>query len=142
MHGDKPDDEDGEKELDMYMRKMKLEQLRHQDMIAPMKEALTGLWQTGRMGKACVSLGVIRKTFDVLTPEILDGVIDRFVREAQKEPISCPVEYIKALIINAPQNATWGRMASAEKETRRTPSYDIEEYTRLSMERLTCSPKK
>lgn len=66
----------------------------------------------------------------------------------EKGQVAAPAEYIKALIINAPQDGTLTRLAQTGSKCIQSvdkgndkPSFDIDEYVRLSLQRLNSEYK-
>lgn len=65
-------------------------------------------------------------------------VIEKYNRQLQKGGISLPGEYLKALILRAPQETTLQHSLQGEKgaSEKDAPSYDIDEYVRISLAKL------
>lgn len=126
------------KSLNILLDAIGIDHMQHADMSKQIRDILTNLWFTRKIGRTIISADVIRETLQFLTPELLDGVIDTFARQTKTQVIYDPTEYLKAAILKAPQNATLLSNArnTGLSESSRQVSYDIDEYARLSMERL------
>jgi hypothetical protein len=124
--------------LDSVLDAIDLDRMRHAEMSKQIRDILTDLWVTRKVGKSSISAETISKTLQSLTSEMLDNVIDTFAKQTSSQTIFAPVEYLKATILNAPKNTA---LMVKTKPTGlfgsgRSASYDIDEYTKLSMERL------
>lgn len=118
---------------------MGIERLKRCELIAPMKAVIADLWRTLRVGKTNVSRETVKKALSCLSPETIEGIFDKFDRQGKKGQIAAPSEYIKALILNAPQDAELERLTRQGNSTggiHDGASFDIDEYVRLSMETL------
>lgn len=87
----------------------------------------------------CVNRKVLRietieKTLLKLTPEIIDAAIDRITAEAQKKPIPNPKEYYKTTLMNAAVENNLLKTTAMPKKDK--PSYDIDNFVRLSLKRI------
>jgi hypothetical protein len=119
-------------EVNSFFEVVGIERLKRHELVAPMKAIISDLWRSRRVGKATVSRETVKKAISCLSPETIEEIFDKFDWQAKKGQIVAPAEYIKTLILNAPQDAALTSLMSHESEA----SYDIDEYVRLSLRRL------
>lgn len=119
-----------------------VEQLTHTENIKFMKMVLGNLLSTGRVGKITYPQYEILKTLRNLTPQKMDNVLDRYAIQSQKRRIPSPFEYIKTCVFSAGKDIATPLPTQAGNQTDdHIPTYDMDEYTRLSMERLVGGQK-
>jgi len=86
--------------------------------------------------------GIVRKNgedaISSLTSADIDGVIDRFAEQSCLGQIMSPEDYLKASLIKAGRAAKLRSLAITDsgREGQDTPSYDMDEFIRMSMEQL------
>jgi hypothetical protein len=104
-----------------------IESIRHKKMIEPVKGVICGIVR--KNGEDAISS---------LTAADIDGVIERFAEKSRLGQIISPEEYLRASLLKAGRAAKLRSLAIADskKEKQDKPSYDIDEYIRLSMKML------
>ena len=104
-----------------------LESIQHKEMINPLKDILCGIVR--KNGEDAITS---------LTTADIDGVIDRFSEQSISGRIVSPEKYLTASLIKAGHAAKLRNLARADSKTEKQdkPSYDIDEYIRLSMKML------
>lgn len=129
--------EDDPGELDSFFAGMGLEQLRHQEAVQWLKALMADLWHTRRIGKEQIPASTIREALRILTPQILDPLLDRVYRQRQKGDISLPELYVQRAILKAAQSAGFDKMArQGGGGEAHAPTYDMQDYINFSMQRL------
>ncbi|MEG6572905.1 hypothetical protein V6C21_10415 [[Clostridium] cellulosi] len=104
-----------------------LESIQHKEMINPLKDILCGIVR--KNGEDAISS---------LTAADIDGVIERFAEKSRLGQIISPEEYLRASLLKAGRAAKLRSLAIADskKEKQDKPSYDMDEFIRMSMEQL------
>jgi hypothetical protein len=133
-HGVRMEDQTNE-QTDVF-NAIGLENLRHQEMVEPIKAILSALLRTGKVGRNKFQKSDTKKQLGHLNADDIDAVIDRFAEQAKKSRIADPVEYIKSSLLKAGHTAEIRSCASSAVAVHDAPSYDIDEFVRLSMQRL------
>jgi|GEM_PF-6864346 DNA-binding MarR family transcriptional regulator len=142
----KKDDKTGE--LDSFFDAMGINRLKRTELVPQMKAVIADLWRTNRIGRNTVSHDTVNKALSCLTPELIEAIFKKFERQEKKGQVAVPTEYIKAMILNAPQDGELIRLAQISPTKSGTsvaghdaPSYDIDEFVRLSMMRVNNMQK-
>ena len=131
-------EEEDETELNQLFDAMGIERLKRCELAEPLKTVIADLWRTRRIGKNAVSRQTVKKALSCLSPELLEAIFDKFDRQAKKRQIAFPTDYIKALILNTPQDVALVRLAQQNSGavSQDGLSFDINEFVRLSLEKL------
>jgi hypothetical protein len=136
----KNDDEDNTKgEVSELLAKIGIEHIKHKDMIEPIRALIANLMQTGKVGQARYSREEIADIICSLTAADIDTVIDRYTQKAASGEIRNADNFIKACLVSAGKSAKileLSKKSGAEGIDRGHPSFDIDEYIRLSMKKL------
>lgn len=123
--------------LDSIFARMGLEHLRHQEAAQWLKDLIADLWRTRRIGKEQVPENAIREALSGLTPQMLDSLLDRMYWQKEKEVIPLPDKYMQRAILNETRHAAFAQMSQqGNSSSGFAPTYDMQEYTDLSMKRL------
>jgi hypothetical protein len=128
-------------DLDKLLESIGIDTLEDKNVSEQMKTIISDLWCTNRIGKKSVSHGMIMKALSSLTPKSIEVIYEKYTRQEKKGLINYPSEYIKTLIMNAPQDWELRKLAQTSNSTESkpehdTPSYDMDEFIRLSLARL------
>lgn len=113
--------------LEKVIEAIGLNSIRHKKMIEPLKNIICGIVR--KNGEDAITS---------LTTADIDGVIDRFSEQSISGRIVSPEKYLTASLIKAGHAAKLRNLARADSKTEKQdkPSYDIDEYIRLSMKML------
>ncbi|CDZ23780.1 hypothetical protein CCDG5_0650 [[Clostridium] cellulosi] len=113
--------------LEKVIEAIGLNSIRHKKMIEPLKNIICGIVR--KNGEDAISS---------LTSADIDGVIDRFAEQSCLGQIMSPEDYLKASLIKAGRAAKLRSLAITDsgREGQDTPSYDMDEFIRMSMEQL------
>jgi hypothetical protein len=128
-------------ELDNLLESICIDNIEDKKVSEQMKAIISDLWRTNRIGKKSVSHGMVMKALSSLTPKSIEVIFEKYTRQEKKGLIQYPSEYIKTLIMNASQDWELRKLAQTgnsneSKPEHDTPSYDMDEFIRLSLERL------
>lgn len=129
-------------ELQNFFESVGVYQLEHTAQIPLVKAVLSDLLQTGRVGKAVYPEDEMAAILKTLTSEKIDAALDRYAGQAQKRKIPSPFEYIKTCVFTAGREKFNSAQEVLPHNNGRVPTYDMDEYTRLSMERLMGDQKE
>jgi hypothetical protein len=135
----KADDEDDRGEVSELLGKIGINDIRHKDMIEPMSRLIAELLRTGKAGQTKYSRAQIRDALGCLHAGDIDTVIDRYTQKAASSEIRNADSFIKACLISAGKSAKileLSKKSGAGGINCGKPSFDVDEYVRLSMERL------
>lgn len=111
--------------------------LKHTAQISVVESALTDLLQRGRVGKKVYPREEIAATLQNLTVEKIDAALDRWEGQSKKRKIPSPYEYIKTCLFAAGKEVFVQQPdALPDLSGRTAPTYDLDEFVRMSMDRL------
>jgi hypothetical protein len=127
-----------EKKLTSIFTAMGIEKMTHTDQIDAMKNIILNLWITRRVNKATITQKTIEDTLTQLHSEHLDAIIDNYCAAAQKNVIHNPVEYLKTAVMNSITTVKFNNLVKKSCENKEDPSYDIDEYIKLSMRTMNA----
>jgi hypothetical protein len=135
----KGDDEDGRGEVSDLLTKIGINNIRHKDMIEPMSRLIAELLRIGKAGQTKYSRAQVKDALGCLCACDIDTVIDRYTQKAAAGEVLNADSFLKACLVSA------GNSAKILKLAKKTgsdgihcgnPSFNVDEYVRLSMMRL------
>lgn len=130
------DDDDKIKD---YIISLHLEELAHKDMVPIIKKLLTDIFIESKVVKEKVTSKVLYDTFSFLTPGSIDEVIDRYLLKVSTESVKNAENFLKVSLYKKAQTNMFTALAKRSGTTNihcGNPSFDISDYSRLSVQRL------
>lgn len=124
-------------ELQNLFETIGMPRLKHAAQIQVIESALTDLLQNGRAGKKVYPREEIAATLQNLTVEKIDAALDRWEGQSKKRSIPSPYEYIKTCLFAAGKEVFVQQPDALPDFSGRTaPTYDLDEFVQMSMDRL------
>jgi DNA-binding HxlR family transcriptional regulator len=135
----KDDDEDDRGVVSDLLAKIGIDKIRHKDMIEPVSGLIADLLRTGKTGKTKYNCAQVKDALGCLRACDIDTVIDRYTQKAAAGEVRNADSFLKACLVSAGKSAkilALSKKSGAEGINCGNPSFDVDEYVRLSMKKL------